>query len=123
MPIVDPHTWEVLPFGDETSFLDFLGQHELQHREFASTIRAAGLPSYPLLPLGDGPASLGTGLPGGGDEWHQAHQLVHQGETQSLGIASPQDFTSYNLSDPNNFATWTFLHALQHVTIRTQTGL
>lgn len=113
MPILDPRTWEVLPFGDETSFIDFLGHHELQHREFASVIRAAGKASYPLLPLGDG----------GGTEWHQAHQLVHEGETTSLGIASPTDFTAYDLDDPNDFATWTFLHAQQHVTIRTQLGI
>lgn len=113
MPIIDPHSFEVLPFGDQTAWIDFLGVHELQHREFASAIRAAGKASYPLLPLGDG----------GGDEWHQAHQLVHQGETSSLGIASSPDFTAYDLDDANDFATWTFLHALQHVTIRKQLGL
>ena len=113
VPIVDPHSFEVLPYGDRTAWIDFLGQHELQHREFASAIRAAGKASYPLLPLGDG----------GGDEWHQAHQLVHQGETSSLGIASSPDFTAYDLDDANDFSTWTFLHALQHVTIRKQLGL
>lgn len=134
MPIVDPHSWEVLPFGDQTGFIDFLGQHELQHREFASVIRAGGFRSYPLLPLGDGgdPAPLRIVpsedflFPFGedrGDTWHQAHQLVHQGETTSLLIAAPSDFTSYDLSDPNDFATWAFLHALQHVTIRKVLGL
>jgi len=60
MPIVDPHTWEVLPFRDQPSFLDFLGQHELQHREFATAIRAAGKASYALLPLGTAAATSGT---------------------------------------------------------------
>ena len=108
MAIVDPRSWSVMIFGDEGAWLDFLGAHELQHRAFAFSIRAAGGLSYPLLPLGDG----------GGAEWHEAHQLVHQGETTSLGIAEPPDFRGYELSDPDQFSTYTYLHALEHVRVR-----
>ena len=114
MAIVNPHSWEVLEFGDETSFLDFLGAHELQHRAFASTIRVVlGKPTYALLPLGDFT----------GPEWHDAHQLVHVGEATALAIAAPPDFRSYDLGDREQFASWTFLHALEHVRIRLAAAL
>ena len=114
MPIADPRSWEVLQFGDETAFVDFLGAHELQHRAFDQQIRQILLlPTYPVLPLGDYT----------GPEWHDAHQLVHDGEATSLGIAAAPDFRSYDFADPDQWASYHWLHAQEHVRIREAAAL
>ena len=114
MAIVDPLSWAHMEFGDETSFLDFLGTHDLQHRAFATTIRTVlGGATYPVLPLGDFT----------GPEWHDAHQLVHAGEATALAIAAPQDFRSYDLEEKEQFASWTWLHAQEHVRLRLAMGI
>lgn len=114
MSIVDPRGWQMLPFKDETAFIDFIGSHELQHRAFNDYIRQvlAG-PTYPVLPLGDF----------SGDDWHQAHQLVHDGTAFSLGIDASPDFRSYDFSDADQWASYHWLHALEHVRIREAAGL
>ena len=114
MAIADPRSWETLSHGDETSFLDFLGAHALQHRAFEHTIRdVLLLPTYPVLPLGDYT----------GPEWHDAHQLVHNGEALALGIAAPPDFRSYDFEDKDQWASFHWLHAQEHVRIRRAAGL
>jgi hypothetical protein len=113
MPVVDPHSWEVLAFGDASAFTDFLGAHALWHRALDVVLRAAGGAPYPTLPLGDG----------GADEWHTAHQNTHVGEAAALTIAAPPDFQSYDLKRPDDFQTWTYLHAQEHVRLRQAAGL
>lgn len=114
MPIMDPRAWEVLPFGDETAFLDFLGAHELQHRQFNDHIvKVLGVTSYPVLPLGD---YLGP-------EWHDAHQLVHDGTALALGLPAAPDFRSYDFSDRDQWSTYHWLHTLEHVRLRQAAGL
>lgn len=125
MPIADPQSWKLLPFRDLTAWIDWLGQHDLQHRQFAASIRAKTSKGFAILPLGDGghDYSLGGTDQAPSPEWHQAHQLVHQGETTALSIAAPPDFTAYDLNDPNDFATYCYLHAAQHITERLSIGL
>jgi len=127
---IDPLSWARLQHGDETSFIDFLGHHELQHREFDVLIRRLGGAPFASLPLA--PAPLDTWLLGEEQEtpsfypglsWHQIHQVVHEGEASSLLIASPPDFTSYDLNDPDELATWAFTHSLEHVRLRQALGI
>ena len=113
MPVADPHAWAVLQFGDQNAWLDFLGQHALWHRALDVAVRALGGVAYPSLPLGDG----------GGDAWHEAHQQAHEGAAASLVIASPIDFRSYDLTDPEAFPTWTYLHAQEHIRLRGVVGI
>ena len=114
MAITDPLSWAFLTFGDESSFLDFLGAHDLQHKAFAGTLRhVLGLATYPLLPLGDFT----------GPEWHDAHQLVHDGEARVLGLPAAPDFRSYDFSDRDQWASYSYLHAQEHVRIRRAAGL
>ena len=114
MPIADPRSWEVLTYGDETAFLDFIGSHELLMRQFQDyAVRVLGLPTYSVLPLGDYT----------GPEWHDVDQMVHEGLASSLGLPAPIDLRSYDLSDRDQFASWTWLHAQDMVRLRLALGL
>src|SRR2546425_370151 len=112
-PVPDPLSWSHLTFGDATAWIDFLGQHGLWHRALDVTVRSAGGAPYASLPLGDG----------GGDAWHLAHQQAHDGAARALGIAAAPDLQSYDLQDPDQFSTWTFLHSLEHVRVRRAAGI
>ncbi len=90
MAIADPQSWKLLPFGDLTAWIDFLGTHDLQHRQFAASILTKTGKPFAVLPLGDGGhlyyfGAVSYRAPG--PEWHGAHQLVHQGEATALKIA------------------------------------
>lgn len=114
MAIVDPHGWSFLQYGDQTGWIDFLGAHELQHRAFADTIiRVLGHATFPSLPLGDYT----------GPEWHDAHQLVHDGEAAALALTAAPDLRSYDLADREQWASYHWIHALEHVRIRGAAGL
>jgi hypothetical protein len=108
VPIVDPHSWEVLVFGDQTAWQDFLGAHSLWHHQLADTIRSLGGTAYPTLPLGDG----------GGEEWHFAHQQHHDGAADALLIDFGPDLRSYNLTEPQEFASWCWVHAQESIRLR-----
>ena len=116
MPVPSPHAWAVLIFGDQNALVDFLGAHDLSHVALDRTIRAAGGAPYPHLPLGNGPT-------GDGADWMEAHQAAHAGAASSLGIAAAPDLRSYTLNDPEQFASWTWLHAQEHVRINDAAGL
>jgi|SRR5882724_11798349 len=129
---IDPLLWSRLTHGDETSFLDFIGTHDLQHGAFDTLIRRLGGAPYATLPLGIAPRSVWLlGEPDTpvafpfypDDDWMQAHQVRHEGAASSLLIAAPPDFTAYDLQDPDEFATWTYLHALEHTRLRQSLGI
>ena len=113
MPVVDPHSWSHLGFGDKTSFTDFLGTHALFHRALDVTVRALGGTAYNYPPIGDG----------GGDAWMLAVQQAHQGPSTALAIADPPDLTAYDLKDPDEFATWCYLLALDDIRLRRASGI
>jgi hypothetical protein len=114
MPVINPLSWSVLGFGDETAWIDFLGHHALWGRAFDQHVRlrlAAG--PYPTPPLGDG----------GGAEWDEAHQLWHVGARGAVLLPPPPDFRSYDRRQREQFATWCFLHAQEHHLIQVAAGL
>ncbi len=111
--MMDPKLWQSLPFRDTTAWIDFLGQHSRWHQVLAQSIFAKNGKMYRIYPLGDG----------GGQEWHLAHQDEHIGAANALGLAAPPDFSSYNLSDPTEFASWVWLHAEEHIRLRTPAGI
>lgn len=119
-----------LTHGDETAWIDFTGAHALQHSIFDVAIRRAGGAPYPVFPLGTtGRATWLMGeepeeypwLPS--DDWMNAHQMMHQGMSDSLLIAGPSDFTAYDLTDPDEFQSWTWVHALEHTRIWQAIGI
>jgi len=114
MPVMDPLNWLALAFGDETSWIDFLGSHELWDRSFDEHVRVRLAASpYPSPPLGDG----------GGAEWDEAHQLWHVGAAQAAVLPTPIDFRSYDRKNKDQFASWCFLHAQEHVRLQRAVGL
>lgn len=109
MAVVDPLSWSVLPFGDQTAWVDFLGSHALWFASVVQHVRQnlGGAP-IALLPLGDG----------GGAEWMDADQLAHDSTSDSLGVPRGPDLRSYDLGEAAQFASWAFLHANDCVRLR-----
>lgn len=136
-PIFDPESWKRLAHGDADAWMDFAGTQALQHTAFDVAIRALGGVAYPILPLGS--PARGTWLLGPDpeedperrrllaiypdDDWHSAHQLRHDGEARALLIAEAPDLLSYDLTDPDQFATYTYLHAAEHIRLRQAIGI
>ncbi len=112
-----PIAWQSLPFGDKSAFIDWLGQHDLWHRALDHQLAAQGVKPYPSLSLGDGPGDENS------DDWHATHQTMHDGEAGGLGLSGSADFSSYNLNDRDEFATWTFLHAQEHERLASAAGI
>lgn len=110
---VDPSNWASVPYGNRNAFRDFVGTHYLWHRALADQIFIVTGSTVVLLPIGDG----------GGSEWLLAVQRQYESECAALGLAAPPDLSSYDLSDPNDFASWTFLLSQQATILRTASGL
>ena len=115
--IIQPQLWQSLPFGDKDAFVDFLGTHALWHAALDHRIRSQGAPPFPTLPLGDGPVA------GSEADWHLAHQAVHDGEASGLGLSGSPEFTAYDLDKRDEFASWTWLHAQEHIRLFVAAGL
>ena len=115
--------------------MDFLGRHDLWHRALDVQIRSLGGAPYGTLPLGDGvwtPGGLLWQVPEEiegrlrfypGPEWHAAHQARHDDSASALVISGSPDFASYELEDADEFATWAFLHAQEHIRLRQAAGI
>lgn len=97
--MVDPSLWSNVPFRNPTAWADFVGQHWLWHRALAEHVTRTTGASYRVLPIGDG----------GGALWLQAVQATYVNACVALGLEPPSDFTSYDLSQAEDFASWTFL--------------
>ena len=108
--MVDVSLWASIPFRNPTAWLDFLGHHALWHRALAETVFRLNGATYRTYPLGDG----------GGIEWMHAHQQEHVGANQALSLGSPADLESYDLTDPEDFASWCFVHAQEHRVLRSE---
>ena len=111
-----PQLWQSLPWADRNAFVDFLGAHALWHAALDHLVRAAGAAPYPALPLGDGPIDDGA-------DWHLVHQAMHEGEAAGLALAAPPDFTAYDLNHRDEFATWTWTHAAEHLRLGVAAGI
>lgn len=109
---IDPSLWGNIPFGNRTAWTDFVGQHWLWHRSLAEFVRRGTGTSYRVLPIGDG----------GGTRWQQAVQETYVNASFALGVAPPNDLASYELSRPEDFASWTFLLAQQASRLREAAG-
>jgi hypothetical protein len=139
MPVVDPHAWEHLQFREANAFVDFLGQHALWHHALDVRVRQLGGVPYPSLPLGDGGSALSLLAPEARDaldeeqswerlhalqaSWHTVHQQAHDGAAGALILAEPPDLESYDLTEGDQFVTWIFIHAQEHIRLRVASGL
>lgn len=110
---VDPSLWSNVPYRNPTAWRDFVGTHYLWHRSLSEHVaRTLGV-SYRVPPIGDG----------GGAVWLQAVQQTYVNASQALGLAPPADLSSYDLREPDQFASWTFLVSQSARRLRVAGGL
>lgn len=136
MPIFDPVNFKSVPHGDQDAWLDLAGTLALMLNTFDIAIRALGGAPYPILPLGT--FSRGTTLGAveepdpdkrrlmeiyPDDDWLGALQARLDGQATALLIAAPSDLRSYDLTDPDQFASWTTLLSAELVRKRQAIGI
>ena len=97
--MISPTNWNNVPFRDATAWADFVGTHWLWHRAVAEHVRRTTGVSYRVYPIGDG----------GGSQWLYAVQRTYENAFAALGLSPPSDLSSYDLNDPEEFASYTFL--------------
>lgn len=100
MMAIDPRLFGSTPFGNRTAFLDLAGQIDLLSKAIARGVFAQTGKTYRTYPLGSSP---------GGPEWLSALQKQYEGAAQALGLPPPADLQSYDLKQPADFASWTFI--------------
>jgi hypothetical protein len=101
------------PFRNRTALNDLAGILELYHATLAETIaRTTGVAvkKYPL------------GTPGGPD-WLDALTKQHASERAALGLPGPTDFSSFDLKDAAEWASFTFLLSSDLQAIRDAAGV
>ncbi len=111
--MVDPRLWGSVPFNNKNAWDDFTGTFALWHRALATQIATLTGIAYKTYPLGTG----------GGDEWLHAVQRQYQNASAALGIAPPVDLESYDLTQPGDFASWTFTISQASRTLALAAGL
>jgi hypothetical protein len=92
------------PFGDDESFLDFLGQNELSHISIGKALALNGYILTSAPPIGN---PLET------SDWMLDHWQRHREECLPLGIPVP-DLSTANLRDEVEYEDWMQLHAILH---------
>ena len=99
--MIDPALWESLPFNNLTALQDFWGGNALYHQVLAETVFRVTGTRYPKFPLGDG----------GGALWLRADSREHISAAAALGLVGPPALEGYDLRNPEDFASFMFLHA------------
>lgn len=102
------------PFNNRTALVDLAGTIDLYHQALCETIsRNFGVPvvKYPL--------GSGRGEP----EWLDALTKQHAAEANAMSLAGPPSFSEFDLKDPAEFASFTFLLANDLERLRRVAGL
>ena len=113
--MLDPSLLGSTPFNNRTALVDLGGILELFHSALAETIARTTAVAVKKYPLGD--------PRGGSRDWLDALTKQHQSEASALGLIGPPDFTDFNLRDPSEFASFTFLLANDLQRLRIAAGL
>jgi hypothetical protein len=103
------------PFRNRTAFNDMVGILALYHAALAQTIARNTGTGVKLLPIGN--------ANGGDAAWLDALTKQTQSETDALGIAGPGSYSEFDLRDPSEFASFTFIVAEDLERIRKAAGL
>lgn len=99
---LDPALFASVPFKSATAFTDFAGTLALYHRALAEHIFRTFGQTYRLYNLGDGR---------GDADWLQAVQKQYEAAAGALGLAGPPDLSSFDLSQPEDHASFFFVVA------------
>ena len=111
--MIDPSAWASVPYGNKTALLDFFGTYDLWHKALAQQIFLTLGVNYRTYPLGDG----------GGPEWLHAVQAQNVNVAAALGLAPPPDLSTFDLSQPEDHASFFFAISQQSKLLRTAAGL
>lgn len=111
--VMDPSLWASTPYGNPTAMRDYFGLESFFHRELALRAIAVTGRAYRTYPLGDG----------GGAPWLFAHQQELVAACAAFGIAAPPDLSSYDLGEPEQFASFHFINSNLHRQLLTAAGL
>ena len=112
--MIDPRLWASIPFRNYTALQDFAGTHALWHQVLAEhSVRTFSIDPWRLYPIGS-PA---------GKPWLEAVQAQYVAASRGLGAAPPPDLASFDLSDPVDFASWTWLLSQTAQGLREVAGL
>jgi hypothetical protein len=112
--VIDPGLIGGTPFNNRTALIDLQGIVDLYHAALAETIaRKTGVAvvKYPL----------GSGI--GSPAYLDALTKQHAAEANALGLVGPPSFSEFNLRDPSEFASFTFLLGNDLERLRIAAGL
>lgn len=98
--MIDPALLASTPFDNRTAYRDLIGQIALLHNALIPAIAALTGAAVKRMPI-DANADAADLL--------QSIQAQHAAEAVALGIAAPPDLESFDLEDPADFASWTFV--------------
>jgi len=94
--VVPPVLWQTVPFGDQDSWLDFLGFHARQHDALAT------ITGTTFVLTDDLKREL------------MRHANMHEAVDKVLGIPTTYDLLSYDLNDRASFEGFMQVHAILH---------
>ena len=112
--MIDPALFSNVPFRNATAWTDFTGTLWLYLRALAEHVGRNQGVTIRVQPIGDGD---------GRSRWLQAVQETLVSASLALQIAPPNDLSSYDLSEPEQFASWTFLVSQQCSRMREAAGI
>lgn len=111
---VDPKLFGSTPFRNKTAWRDLKGTLYLWHVNLADTIAAGGFGGYPVYYIGS---------PAKDQAEQEIIERMHAGAAAALGIAPPPTLAGYDLDDPADFASWTWLLSLDCDRLRAEAGM
>lgn len=97
--MIDARMFASIPFRNQTALVDFAGLHFLWHTALARHVADTLNVQYRVLPIGNV----------GGRPWLEAIQQQYVSASLALGVPPPPDLATYDLNDPVDFASWTWL--------------
>ena len=112
--MIDPILLASVPHRNLTAFRDLTGTLEMMHRAIAQSAFGLTGTAYRVLPLGDGRGEA---------SWLQALQQQHEAAALALGLQAPADLSSYDLTEPEQWASFTWILAQDLRRLRDAAGL
>src|SRR5882724_11199941 len=103
--MISPLLFQSVPFGSETSWLDFLGQDANWHYQLAKVTKT------PYILIDDLKQNLAP------------HAAMHNAVADALGISKVGDLESFDLEDEVSFVSFMFLESSDLMRMRAAAGL
>jgi hypothetical protein len=112
--MLDPGLLGSTPFKSPTAYIDLIGTVSLMHAILIeATIRTTG----------NTPARFGFDAFEPQDDMLEAIQAQHKSLAEALGLGAAPDLQSFRLTDPAQWASWTFILAADLTRLRDAAGV